>query len=198
MASYLRYHKMLLLTCLLGLICSGCSGFDWRFWRDKPEPAPETQDDFQTPGSSYVTDDQQVLENDEPIVVRLHFGVLRIELPENDIRHSLKIWNHVDENIGDPGLTAILARNGLRIGVADQDAWPALKAIFEENGGRSLSREHTAQSGLPLLVDLGEVKDGDTYFLHSRGGKLSGGSFNAGVKRFRHRLFAERERSRTS
>jgi hypothetical protein len=37
----------------------------------------------------------------------------------------------------------------------------------------------------PLHIPLGEIGEGETYFLHRRGGQLSGGSFQQGDKRIR-------------
>jgi hypothetical protein len=70
------------------------------------------------------------------------------------------------------------------MGIANRDAWPALEAIFTQNDARSTSAAHTALDGRPLIIPAGEVAEGDTYFLHRRGGKLTGGTFNAGQQQW--------------
>jgi len=114
-------------------------------------------------------------------VVRMQFDVTRIDLPVREIKHSLKIWNHVDEAKADPRLTALLARNGFRLGVADRDAQPAIRTIFEENEARIGQVRHSATDGLPLMLSLGSVQEGSTYFVHRKDGGLIGETFNAGT-----------------
>jgi hypothetical protein len=118
-------------------------------------------------------------------VLRMHFDILRVDVPLGGLRHSLKVWNHIDESQGDPGLTALLARNGFRAGVGTVDDWPAIRAILERNGARVTRVARTAQAGAPMTVPLGNVEEGASYFLHRRGGGLGGGTFTAGRRAFR-------------
>ncbi len=177
----LIWKSVSLMVCLLWPL--GCGETFRTFWSSEQTPPQADINPLGTPGVPFVADAAEPRPANGLVVVRLRFSVMRIELPLGTVQHSLKIWNHIDENIGDPGLTALLARNGFRVGVADRDAWPALEAIFEETGARSMRREHVAEDGLPLAIDLGEVSDGDTYFVHSRGGKLTGGSLRHGTTR---------------
>ena len=121
---------------------------------------------------------------DDPRAVRIQmqFDVLRVELPLQSTRHSLLIWDHVDETQTDPRLTELLARNGLRLGVASPDAWPSLRALFEARRSRSLRAVHAVQSGAPLTMRVGEVKPGESIFVHARDGSLSGATFESGSK----------------
>lgn len=112
------------------------------------------------------------------------FEVLRVDLPRKDGRAALKIWNHLNESIGDPGLTALLARNGLRIGVGDDETWPALRAVFEANDARTAHVDQLAESGRPVILPLGEVQSGNSYFLHRRTAGLEGGTFPTGQCQF--------------
>ena len=118
-------------------------------------------------------------------VVRMQFDVMRVDLPVREIKHSLKIWNHVDESKTDPRLTALLARNGFRIGVADRDAEPAIRTIFEENEARLGRARHDVDDGLPLMLSLGSVEEGGTYFVHRKDGGLIGQTFQAETMFFR-------------
>jgi len=104
------------------------------------------------------------------MALAVQFDVLRVDLPVDRIRHSLKIWNHIEESLGDPVQTALLARNGFRVGVGQRSAWSAVRTIFEENGARCTRAAHTVQDGRELMIPLGYVADGDTYFVHRRGG----------------------------
>jgi hypothetical protein len=115
--------------------------------------------------------------------IHVQFDVHRVELPIEEQRQSLNLWKHLDESLGDPQLTALLARNGLRAGRGDRDAWPAMKSIIENAGGRMGTYRHVVDNGLSLLVNLDRTEGGESYFLHGRGGSLKGGSLPAGTKR---------------
>jgi hypothetical protein len=121
---------------------------------------------------------------DDPQAVRvqMQFDVLRVELPLRSTRYSLLVWDHVDETQNDPRLTELLARNGLRLGVASPAAWPALRALFEARRSKSLRAVHAVQSGAPLSMRVGEVQPGESVFVHARDGSLSGTTFDSGSK----------------
>ncbi len=119
----------------------------------------------------------------EPVrVVGLTFDVVRIDLPVGEIHHGGKIWNHVDEGRVEASLAALLARNGLRVGVATPDAWPALATIIEAAGGTVRREELSAPQGQPLLIRVGTVDETESIFTHRRGGRLEGKTFSAGDK----------------
>ena len=115
-------------------------------------------------------------------VVRLRFDLLHVELPIDDIRHARKIWNHVDEFRVDPELTVLLARNGLRIGAASLDAWPAIRAIFQAANARVRDSEQIIAANLPLKIDLGTIRDPETIFSYHRNGRLTGRTVVGGTK----------------
>ena len=165
-------------------LCGACVSLGLNSAPEQTGPAVQTEDEFAPPGAAPDQHPPQAEGAPEIVVIRMRFDVLRIDLPVDRITHSLKIWNHIDESVGDPALTALLARNGLRLGVAERDAWPAMRTLFEENGGRSTRAERVVQPGLGLTIPLGQVENGDTYFLHCRGGRLQGGTFRAGSKSF--------------
>lgn len=121
----------------------------------------------------------------------MQFEVHRIELPIESERKSLALWKHLDESLGDPQLTALLARNGLRVGKGDRDAWLAMRTIIENAGGRMGTYRHVVDNGLSLLINLDRTEGGESYFLHERGGALKGGSLPEGTKRFRIDYFSQ-------
>ena len=109
--------------------------------------------------------------------------VARKKTAEADVKLD-KHGRPLDEALGDPGLTALLARNGFRVGVGRQADWPAIRAVFERNGARVTRVARTVQEGAPLTIPLGQVEDGTSYFLHKRGGGLGGGTLTAGRRVF--------------
>lgn len=172
------------LTALASLI-AGClkpSG------RAAPQP-PSDLDVIVSPalveGQPMTADSDRPSElEDDPAAVRvqMQFDVLRVELPLQSTRYSLVVWNHVDETQADPRLTELLARNGLRIGVASPDAWTPLRSLFESKRSRALRAVHAVQSGAPLSMRLGDVRPGESVFVHEKDGSLSGTTFQAGSK----------------
>jgi hypothetical protein len=116
------------------------------------------------------------------ILLQVQFDVMWVELPIHAIRHSIKVWNHVDELQLPPQQCALLARNGLRIGVANVDAWPAILTLLQANGARSDQRKHAVQSGHPLTLDMGTIADGETIFTYNARERLVGDTFPAGHK----------------
>jgi len=180
----------------------GCEEAQWNWGAtqkaEADAPAEKSQgDSFAVPGSTFSAQTARATQGsggatasgesagDGVIVLRVHFDVLRVDIPVDALRHSQKIWNHLDETQGDPSLTALLARNGFRVGVGGPSDWPAIRTIFELNGARVARIAHTAQEEIPLTLPLGPVKDGAGYFLHKRGGGLDGGTFSDGLRTFR-------------
>ena len=118
-----------------------------------------------------------------PHVVGLAFQVYRLDLPiVGDSRHSLKLWNHVDELRADPESVALRSRSGLRIGAFSQSAWPAIRAILDTAKARVHREQVTAPSGLPLTLEMGLIDGGESIFSYTSGGRLVGKTFEAGKK----------------
>ncbi len=188
-----RFGNLFIVALCLGTATLGGGGCAEPWWPTEPAGTPPDapRDALAPPGQHFnegVDGSAPQLDTDKDaavIVLRMHFDVLRVDLPLETIRHSLKLWNHVDESVGDPGLTALLARNGFRVGVTDAGSWAAIRTILAENEARTTRVEHVALEDLPLVIPLGEVDEGESYFLHRRGGKLAGGAFHAGKKQIR-------------
>ena len=118
-------------------------------------------------------------------VVQLRFDVLRVDLPAEPVRYSPKVWNHVDELRMDVDLAAHLARNGIRVGVASREAWPALRAIFEAGGAHTVERWHEVRGGNALEVVLASVQEAETIFAYGRKNRLSGKTVPSGDRMMR-------------
>ncbi len=168
-----------LLACVPLVVSTGCD----RMRRGEPQPHTEPQptaDGLAARGPSDTPVDRDAI-----VVVQLHFDVLRVELPADTVHHSDKTWNHVAEPSGDPARTALLRRNGLRVGTASADAWPALRAVFEASQATVIRAPHVARLGAPLALDLGPVDAGTSVFLLTEDHRLVGTSFESGSKYLR-------------
>jgi hypothetical protein len=115
-------------------------------------------------------------------LVELVFDVVRMDFPPDEVRHARKIWNHVDELRVGAELIPQLARNGVRIGAARDDAWPAIRAVVEVAGAQARRDQLVAQRGLPLMLQLAAVEEGESIFCYQENNRLVGKTFFEGQK----------------
>lgn len=114
--------------------------------------------------------------------VHLSFDVIRADLPLAGVRHSKKIWNHVDELRAAPSQVALLARNGLRMGVATPKAWTALRSTLIACDAQIRTERIVPSAGLPLVLEMGRIDEPESVFTYGATGRLVGKTFNAGAK----------------
>lgn len=115
-------------------------------------------------------------------VVYLAFDLVSAELVVDNVRHLRKVWNHVDERRIEPDVSARLARNGLRIGVASADAWPIFRAIFDAGEADVQRRQLVALGTEPVTIPAGTIEPGESIFTYGANGRLVGKTFDRGDK----------------
>ncbi len=115
-------------------------------------------------------------------VVQLTFDIMRVALPIGTLSHSRKIWNHVDELAVDATRIALLARNGLRVGVASPDAWPAIRTVLVACDAEIRKDQFQSYGGLPLVIETSEITEMESFFAYGAGHRLTGKSFSQGKK----------------
>ncbi len=115
-------------------------------------------------------------------VVHLAFDVVRIDMPVTGIRHSRKVWNHVDELRLGTDCVARLRRNGLRLGAAQPDAWPALQSILDAAEAITRQDQLVTQPGLPVSFMLASIDEPESVFSYNRSRRLVGKTFQKGDK----------------
>lgn len=178
-----RYPFYLLLPLLTGgLLLGGCSWFSWLAPGGRQPTPHEVADTSTPPGGASSLLHGRPTAADEIRVIDLAFDVVRADLPMSGVRDSRKIWNHVDELRVDSELVARLARNGLRVGAASPDAWPAIRAILDAAGAEVRRDQLVAQRGVPLTIHLGAIRDSESIFSYGRDNRLIGKTFSAGDK----------------
>jgi len=127
--------------------------------------------------------ESDAVRSDNVRVFRLAFQIYRLDLPlHGDSRDSLKLWNHVDEMRTDPEKTALLARNGVRIGAFSDDSWRPMRVVLEAADARVHEEQTVAQAGLPVVLDVGDVEDHESIFAYNTRGRLVGKDFADGKK----------------
>lgn len=175
------------LTCLLvGLLLWSTAGLGCQSRRRVTSSAePPSAGGFPSPGVPFH--DAPAFPTagpGEPVVrvVDLVFDVVRIDFPVGEHRHSLKIWNHVDTLSIESETAQRLTRNGMRIGLAAPESWPAMVAIFQA-GSAKVGRERLlAPRGMPVVIKLGAVEESESVFRYLAGGQLVGKTLTAGDK----------------
>ena len=115
-------------------------------------------------------------------IVRLQFDVVRADMRMDEVQHSLKIWNHVDEFRVDPRLTALMARNGIRMGVGSEGSRSPMRLILSAARARLHEEQYMAINGQPLLLRLESMAAPETVFTYGAGGSLVGKTIPAGEK----------------
>ncbi len=115
-------------------------------------------------------------------VVHLGFEVLRVDFPVDASRDSQKVWNHVDTLRVNPDMIARLARNGLRVGAAKPDAWPAIEAILDMPRTELRKEQLFAQPGQALGLEMSKVGESESIFVYGHDSRASGKTFRAGEK----------------
>ncbi|MCC7292701.1 MAG: hypothetical protein IT449_11640 [Phycisphaerales bacterium] len=118
-------------------------------------------------------------------ILLVQFDLLRVELPSAPLRHSLNLWNHVDEMRVDPAVAPVLAQNGVRMGVASAEAWEPMQAILKSSQATTAIATQTLQAGLPLLLQVGEFTEPAPVFVYGPSGELVGKTLQPGRKMIR-------------
>ena len=171
---------LLLVGCLIGVGCrSGTAWSDLWTWGSSPQ-ASETSPPSAWPLASVALNAPAGASALR--VVDLSFDVIRAELPFKQHRDSLKIWNHVDELRVEAGRGERLVRNGLRIGAASSDTWPAILTVLEAAGARFRREELFPQRGLALVIAMETITSPEPIFSYTAQGVLAGKTFPAGEK----------------
>lgn len=115
-------------------------------------------------------------------VVRLAFDVVRADLPLGQVRDAPKIWNHVDQlQVSESG-GALLAKNGMRIGVAAPPAWPVIRAILDRPEIEVRRDQLTTPAGQPLAIQLSSLPEPQPIFMYGPDNRLNGKTFEGGDK----------------
>lgn len=115
-------------------------------------------------------------------VIHFQFDVLRIDILDDPTGHGRKLWNHADELRVDPAQAALLARNGVRMGVAPRGAWPALQTIIDAVHPKLTRAAPVLAAGAPLTIELADIKNPEPLFRYNQHAALVGGTVEKGRK----------------
>lgn len=168
---------MVVLPLLAPVLVPGCEGGG----ESAVEVRRTTRDEA---ASVFVTGSGDTEQIDRPVVrsIELVFDVVRADLPVQSVRHSEKLWNHVDELRPSGVAMGDLARNGLRVGVASSSSWPAFRAILASATDEIRRNEFVAQRGAPFVLSLGHLAEPETIFSYGQSGSLAGKTFSEGER----------------
>ena len=180
-----------LLLSAFGLVISSCNRpGGWEPWggsagtphEQTTRPGGANSDANDATGWSLFGRSRGSLRDSGLRVVQLGFEVVRIDLPVQSVRHSRKIWNHVDELRIEPELVARLARNGMRLGAVSREGWPAIDAILDAAGAQSSTQRMPPQMQAPLIIEVAKVAPRESIFRYDEADRLVGKTFAGGRK----------------
>ncbi len=113
------------------------------------------------------------------LAVRL--AMYRVELPIGSASRSERLWRYFDEEVTDSATISILQHNGLRVGRASIQGWPAVSRVLEEMTGTSPARSLMwAVPGHEEQITLKEHLDEQHLFIFDQMGCLSGQDYPPG------------------
>ncbi|HOA73571.1 MAG TPA: hypothetical protein PL151_08245 [Phycisphaerae bacterium] len=174
----------MLLACLTLAASSGCDPtgeLRWPFATDSPAPQTQPATD-PTPAARTSIPSATPPAADAPrpnrpaiVVTTFTFDILRVRVPQGLFSESGKVWNHLESDFLPADTAKLLHRNGIRVGRANAESWPALRAILEtEPRAETAQSKLTMSNGLPLLLELDRHPKDQILFLYRRDGTLAG------------------------
>jgi len=159
---------------LLGHLLSGCRAPTRQLKNPSADPLTKNMTFSELARN---TDSGQTLR-----VIDLAFDVIQAEFPVAPIRHSQKVWNHIDELRVDAELSTRLAQNGIRVGVTTPESWPMIETVFRAGGAHLEQAQLFVLHGLPLSIQMSAVEDHESIFSYDQNHRLAGKTFSVGIK----------------
>jgi hypothetical protein len=130
------------------------------------------------PGAA-ATQPGQADRSEYRLIVQLRLAA--IEVPAGAASESEEIWSYLDEEPIRAARSAVLARNGLRVGLATASVWPDLAGVFKRLSGREVGYTTTATvPGRPTGIPVKRRQPAQTTFVFQADGTLSGADYPPG------------------
>jgi len=179
-----RHNLPLVCTVFLLFTWTGCREINWTPWADKQDAAQadDARPSMTSPAPGSGAEDPARLSTEaataRPIALRsIDFLVLRVQATRGVFSESGKIWNALDEEVIPADTRAILRKNGLRIGLGEQSAWPQIKALLDAEKVKVFQNHRPVQNGLPLIIEVDPRPRDQTLFLFRPDGSMPGATF---------------------
>jgi hypothetical protein len=117
--------------------------------------------------------------NQFKLVIRIRMAT--IEVPVGTASGSEEIWSYLDEEPISTVRSVSLGRNGIRVGLGRQDAWPDLAAVFKRMTGRVPGQSvMAAMPNDPLQITLQQRRGEATIFTFRDDRTLRGQDYPVG------------------
>ena len=102
--------------------------------------------------------------------------VLHVQVPREQREQSLRIWNHLREEVLDSQTALVLRDNGVRVGVGNERWWDSLRTVLAMVDGIRVHEPATVNlmADFPLVLELDVEPRHQTLFSIDREGRLSG------------------------
>ena len=197
-------HKMALGWTPLLMLVAGCSGFSLdgiRLFKTARSQVAAHEQPAEGMGTDVLRGPAAPASfvSEAIHVIHLRFDVHRVDIPISAVRHTQKVWGHLDELRLDPAHTALLARNALRVGVGKEGAWPAIRAILSSVKLKESRAQRLVRAGAPLTIKLSQIESPEALFRYGPDAVLVGGTLERGYKTICLEYeWSPRQRSRTT
>ncbi|HUS48380.1 MAG TPA: hypothetical protein VM098_09675 [Phycisphaerae bacterium] len=152
----------------------GCNGGD-------PGSDPKTANPIMA-GRPLMPGDQAKQKGDQKrYILLVYLKMTTISVPTGTVSTSEKLWSYLDEECVTALRSANLGRNGLRVGVVDQQGWKDVVKVLEELTGRQLkATTMLSQPGEPFNIALKQQQPVQTVFVFSDDRTLEGRDYPEG------------------
>lgn len=154
---------------------SGC-----RHGREPATSAPTPRIDVET-AEAIMPPDRPDPETTKRFRLLVQMRIGAVETPVGAATGSEELWTYLNEEMIRPVHAAALGRNGFRVGIGREDAWPDVARILRRLTGSTVElRSAVALPGDPMAVDLKRDQPAATIFTFYDDRTLRGSDYPAG------------------
>ena len=121
------------------------------------------------------------LDDPQNFMLLIRFQLTSIQLPIGAVSNSEELWSYLDEEPVGAQVGVALARNGIRIGLASEQAWPDIAKLLTRLTGKPLARRHLQTPvNAPVPVVLKQGLPAQTIFMFRGDRTLIGNDYPPG------------------
>lgn len=103
---------------------------------------------------------------DRPKVLVVRLQIITVLLPVGALSESEELWSYVNEEPAGSRRGQSLASNGMRVGVAREDAWPEIARLLNRHAAQPLMRAHMiARPAAPVSIILRPKQEPQSMFI---------------------------------
>jgi hypothetical protein len=102
-----------------------------------------------------------------------------LSVPAGAVSRNEAFWKRVNESdVVSPREYDLLYRNGVRVGIAQREDWPAFKALIDERPAATQMLRYVAPGAKAVELDMHKEVPSETVFYFDRSNRLSGRTYD--------------------